>query len=847
MVTSVRLRVGEAAGPEVLFEDPAPPGQADLVAWVERLEPLSRGAFVDALVKGGCPKGPVAGRSAAGVPAAVEADLATLSPVAQVAALRGLHEAIRREGESPELLGALVRGYAQLGVLTEYQWCAAHDAYKARALLYAQRLMAIDPKSPSGPWHRAFAAALVGLHQAALDDLAEGDRRAGADAKGRPDWAGLIAAYCRHDPAGLEVGAGDRRAPLAALLGFLEIEHSGATVQILEAGAAALRGQPECFRILDVLCAVGGVAANNWAAQFGPAVMAQALPARLQKVPGLPAEVKAALDGGDEAATVRALVAAGAPGADRGEPSLAALGRIIREARFVVVWRQLRWMRDMLGVPAGDALGEIRPLVADHPYRNYLETFALDPARQRPASGALLKAIEVRDAEDNEKVMFMDLIPLDGIKANVSLVAMSGHREATVRDLARLCKAPDFEFWASTLDLLLKVSPGFPEAVAATIQFKWKDAEAKAKAWEAEHARHAVVLGVLARKYLELDRPDDARRCLKAYLALSPDRWAYERLAGLYLAQGDKAAWKATLEEALTKPDPNLDHMVIRSKLALDLMKQKKWDEARPYAEAAAESYSQRGMQLGALCAEGRKDWDGAETWIRRIAERYPDSGWQSWLLWCARTGHGDLPAAEKAAARAAGALAGRAQPNDLGHIGFFKTWIGQPREAFAAHERSFDATHELLYGLSLVALAAELKDPALRGATLARVMASANAPAPPPRPGASVRPPLTSLLEQFKAWAGGALPDFKALDRELGALTPAERANRECAIGRFLAAVDRPDDAARYLERAAKAPETSPWLRVLAIRALRTRGVALNDDDIAPPLNLTFPTMDRR
>ena len=99
------------------------------------------------------------------MPQDVEKRLESLSMVETFAAVRRLHEAIRADGESPARLAALARAYAQLGMLTEFLWSPAHRVFKARALLYAERLKqrASAPGWPrhsmpghsSGPWSAA--------------------------------------------------------------------------------------------------------------------------------------------------------------------------------------------------------------------------------------------------------------------------------------------------------------------------------------------------------------------------------------------------------------------------------------------------------------------------------------------------------------------------------------------------------------------------------------------------------------------------------------------------------------------------------------------------------------------
>ena len=74
------------------------------------------------------------------VPDGVYDRLGRMAFTDQFAAVRALHAAIRTDGPSPSRLAALSRAYANLGLLTEFQWDAASLAYKARAILYAQRL-----------------------------------------------------------------------------------------------------------------------------------------------------------------------------------------------------------------------------------------------------------------------------------------------------------------------------------------------------------------------------------------------------------------------------------------------------------------------------------------------------------------------------------------------------------------------------------------------------------------------------------------------------------------------------------------------------------------------------------
>ena len=86
----------------------------------------------------------------------------------------------------------------------------------------------------------------------------------------------------------------------------------------------------------------------------------------------------------DRHGAVRGARQRGHPGADAGEPSWAVLGRLLRETRFVQVYRRLSLLRGPLGVMAGNLLKQERGAVADHPYVLYLDSMATPKDRIRP-------------------------------------------------------------------------------------------------------------------------------------------------------------------------------------------------------------------------------------------------------------------------------------------------------------------------------------------------------------------------------------------------------------------------------------------------------------------------------
>ena len=375
---------GDQKAETLLRHDLLPSSAAEL-DYLPRLttlaESLSRTELPAALKALGLKGEPNRYRADAALPAHVEDRLDQLGFVELVTAVRDLHEAIRTDGESPARLGALARGYALLGVLSEFHWHPAHKAFKARALLYAERLVAREPDSPWSLRHRAFVKALVGLPKFARADLEEARKRVPADktAVPPPAWEPLIDAYVASDLERLKVKDG-AHARLAALLRLMSVEFPSWTTLALDAGRDVIAIDADCFRAYDTMCRVGGVSNLHTATTAGPHALGQFLPAKLGALATAPAGVREALGReGSLLALVEALEHAGAPADDRGEPSWGVLAHLVRYTLFVQIYRRLHFLKGPLAVPVDDFWAAARPLVAGHRYRPFLESLALPP------------------------------------------------------------------------------------------------------------------------------------------------------------------------------------------------------------------------------------------------------------------------------------------------------------------------------------------------------------------------------------------------------------------------------------------------------------------------------------
>ena len=656
-------------------------------------ESLSRTTYVAALKKAGYRGRANRRDESVPLPAELERLLGEINFLSQFHAVRELHELVRSKGESTALVGGLVRGYANLGVLTEFYWQPAHKVFKARALLYAQRMVARDAASPAALWHRSYAAALAGLHEWALATFEQaGQARQAIAEKSRPpmpQWAQLVGPLCRYDVKELAGHVNDPDlGQLAALLRFLAVDQTGARTWATQTALETLEKIPECYRVHDTLCEYGGVSISHSATLTPVKLAGETIYGRLEPMPGLPDKVSGVIaakrlanswlwrrlvrsrqvDFTGEFIYRRALMdaltasepagAAGGkdataaekrtPSADCGEPSWAALGWLIRDLSFVQVCRRAYFQRNIWGVSADDWLAESAPLVEGHPYRPFVQTCAWSKEDQREAAARLDKV----DISGSDLAAYLLYYHYSGDKKSDRSKQFYRNEDFVVRDFVKMLsirsrsRNPNVGFVKWLSQTLLLMSPHSPMARTELVRFDWESSQSQVAQWEAEAGQYPALLVALAARHTEAGRYADAERSLKAAVKTVPGNVSYWRqLASVYQLQGQTDRWLATLEEYLQKPDYGLSHYSVRSEIANYFMNQKQWEKALPYAEGAAESYSGWGLLCAARCYEGLERWNQAEKYCRACSERYEGSSFE-WYYFCRRTGHGDVVAA---------------------------------------------------------------------------------------------------------------------------------------------------------------------------------------------------------
>jgi tetratricopeptide (TPR) repeat protein len=805
--------------------------QTDPVKLAEVLQRQVKGPLIDALVKAGLKQVDRAPDVVNLIPQDIEQSLDRMTAVAQFAAVRGLHDQLRSHGGSPLLLTSIARGYALLGVLTEHHWHPAHKVFKARALLYGQQAAITDSKGPAGLWSLAFVEALVGRQREALRSLSEADRRGGAVSK--PAWVERIRLFCTDEFEKLVEGdaAND---PLARLLEFFLAEHGSgayeddadlARSRILLTASELLLLETDCFRVHDAACRFSGVSLLHQATIVAPKLFETSIRKSLSTVPGAPADL---------GSNIPKTLELAASGRDRGEPSLATLGMLIRETRFVQVWRRMDFIRFQLAAQGFDNPPYDSSLVGDHPLRPFLDAYA--KGFNLPAFAALTERLMGSDIELTAMSLIYrvrELNPALGVRL---FNRAMDHGDEIARDLAEEIRYGPNHIMLELAQRLLTMNPTSPLARAVFADVDPNLDPKLALKWEKDPTAGPLLLGALGRRYVKAQKWDDAERCLTKSIAASPDRWAYRALASVYKVQGQTEKWKETLELFLLQEDYGLDHAQVRNEIARELMSKNQYREALPYAEAAAETGAAWAMITASICRENLGDWKESEAWMRAVSQRY-DNQAAYWFMWCKRTEHGDAKTALTFLKPSLPALSRTVIGSDAFNFCNLLTLAGEPRMALELSKLHNDQAYDMSLAVRIVTLADELGDVKLRDQTLNQILSDR-------RPGGTFTKKALVLVREWLARpdADKVAPDLAKFDAILVAM-PQGRGNLAYDLAMFLDHHNRKDEALSYLGLAASAnaQNIDERYRVLVRNALKDRG--LDPDKVAPrPLPAAAP-----
>jgi tetratricopeptide (TPR) repeat protein len=781
------------------------PWEDDLLgAPTDSAEKLSRNEFPALLRKQGWSGNPNASKPGALAPYFAEDHLGEMEELSQFTVLRETHEAIRSRGESLPRLGALVRAYANLGQLTRYHWSTEYAVYAARSLLYAQRMVAANPDSAFALWHRAYARALSGFQGGALADLAAAAQKRRESA---PAWVALLDPFCRYQTGKLvQLAASDRTlTPLGSYLAFLTAERSGCQGAVMSVAQAAMTQNPRCLRIIDAMCSNTGPGMLNELVEVGPQTFSLTLGAKVEKLPRLPDVVldvvkRVKRPGGNPSGreeVCQALIAQGAPELDTTEPSWAALGRLIQETTFAQCQRKANLISEKWGVDASDYTAQVAPLIDRHPFKYLIAAYGL---RHHDNDQAVRDAMG--DLEKSYPHITLASLPLYDMEYWLQSGGPGTSDKLWQRILRSCdCNSIDNETLALRLNLeqfehpvesLRKLSPDSPLILQYDIQFHW-DAE-KAKQWESNHGDYPTVALALGRKYKELKQWDDAVRCLRKYVSVSPDKDGYEELAGVYWKEHKQDQWLATLNEFIAfNSSYGLEQAQVQNEIAYWYMNKGDFKDAVPYADAAGGTASAWGILCSANAHTGIGDFAFAEQQIKDEIDHYSDSPY-TWFEWCQYTDHGDKAGATAAMHAWFDSHAGRMQSEDLEQLACMQMLEKNLSGALATFQKRLLEDPGPVSALHIAIIADGMGDTAMRDAALARIEQL-------PENNSPYGFFASALRDAIKA-GPTAKPDFERINAIMASCDLGARITFTVLLYKFLEHRSDTADAVRYLHQ---------------------------------------------
>lgn len=815
-------------------------------------EELSRTKFVELLRQAGYSGERVPNADEGTVPPGIQAQLQQWSDVAQFAAVRQLHRMIRTEGESAARLSAVACGYAQLGSLTELYWSSAHKAYTARAMLYAERLVATYPELPLSYETRSYVRTLAGLHKMALEDVDEARVRRAAAGETLPasEWLPVVEAICRYQPDVLaRVESGSWLEQLSLYLQMLRDEASPNAVVRIAAAERLIEVAPECQRALEVVGAQENSEGRRLVGAQGLRYASESLYPALQAIPDLPEEtaklvqtwaagnrdqLSAELEA--RAAIIRQLRSAN-PAAEDDLP-LALLGNLLREQNYLHAIRYVRFGRTS-GSANPNSLEDseklqttLKQLVAGHPFELYLDMFGYSRNRQ-VVTEKLAAAVQEPDVPYIVEPILSSLYYSDPkyqpLWNTVRSKAARGF-DVTYRELSIPFSKGFHGSMIDPLEDLKQVSPHQPLTIARTIEHQWKVAHSRAEEWEGSYLTSPDVQGALAVAYMRVGQTDAAIRCFDRQLELAPDKASFVKLAELYQQQRKFEQFETTLEQFLALDLPQVERVDVQFQLGEHYLTTQQPEKALPHLQAAAEARSPQAYHRLAECYARLGRFEEGEAAARTLATTFGGDSLLEWMCWCARWGRGNREAATQVAMRYI--LSFPAQPTSLqySHAGLYFTISGEPEKAYDAIQKTVATSKEdskTAFTVLAALMANQLQKPEERDRLLQqsiRYGVTLDAQGPKINPAAQLAELIVADL---------AMPESQL---ETTAIDEIARAAQHQSgmptrlyhlAGMYLQQIGRPEDAKRYLNLSATSPRIGFQWAIYSSLTLQELGVA--------------------
>ncbi len=602
----------------------------------------------------------------------------------------------RRRNESPQRLDALATAYANLGFATRFQWTAAHQAYVARSLLYAQRRYRLAPDAMA-LCVRAYARALAGMPVDADDDV-QAAARLQPDL---PEWAETIKAFidCDFDALRRISAKESGSQVLATVLLVTALGQADQDDWWSREASAALRQHPDWWFLADDLSASDPSAPLGWR-EIEATDFRAATDRAVQSMADLPSDVAvvARASTGSVAShlAVRSALKASESLTSACEPTWSALDALIAETDFVFTWR-----RRASGPPNDITTGDEWPGVTDHRYASLLKSLNSATASHPDEKKSEEKVANLVDAQ-GYALAFLPL--LEAKSQRTVLAEIQRHRDHTSFDQLAALRASTKDTRAKAVNPVFSVFPASQAAWAVFYDGINDDSAPRPTFWQGRARMHPVLLKALARRYVAANRPGEAEACLLAVVESSPSCSVCERISECRRSMSDHYGWVAALRKAAACVDATkTDRARIRSVLADYFKKLQDWKQAAQEAESAAATGDPGAAVSAAECRTRSGEYDLAEKHWRRLVAQHPRYALE-WYWWCLRTAQGNVADARGAAT---GYLATPPEVviDQQRGAGLMHQLDGESNKAREAFLACYQATHDPTDGLMLALL----------------------------------------------------------------------------------------------------------------------------------------------
>lgn len=858
---------------ETTFEVPGG-GQQRFVEFVRVLDDASRGSFLEGLRASG-----VTGtKKSSGDQVPPDAEIQSLldrpDVMAQFTAVRAAHAAISERGESTEWLGVLVRGYANLGLLTRHYWNATPEVFTARAWLYAQRLAATTQARDLALWHRAYAWAWGGMLPPAMADLEAADAAHPAGDGGQtadgsqalPAWVRLTRAYCQFDRDAIQRVTEECPALQAwgAVLRFTIAHFAWNEQQMLADAHDIGKACPAGCLFLGELAVHGSLTQLPMPELPAmPRYFSHEVPRAVAAMPGLPRSVAEVIakspqpPTSDEPATdltwklesfsplpmeVARQLRIESAEVTHGEPSWSALAYLLEEEQFLQVWHHLAAVRRDAFRPVAPEAKQLLPLVDHHRYAAYIEGFQYLIRLQSAEVLDAWRTIQIVDPRPGMYYLFYSLSGLTGSsgKNRGEEAFEQASTDLTLHGVTEVLTAlvsmgtlQGTNLSEEFIKQTRQVAPQSDRYVHLSILAAATPTREQLSQWESQLQDNPAAWVDLANAYAAIGDRDAVVRCCHKSLGLGPNYRALKTLSQYVLESPDITAWQAEMEAALPTLALERDRLALHGLLAVELSSRGFWQRAQPHAVQCGKSGSAFGLNIASLVSEALAQWDDSEQWMRRLAENHAETHAAWWYFWCERTGRGDLETARRQAEQylAAGV---RLTSRETTEDGMYQLLRGSRQLGLQAFRRVWSLDQRPFYAFLIAQLARSTRDESLRDEMLAAVAESLiDAQGDETPAGRAAQAAATAVLDLLRS--GEASPEVLAhINSRLLATTPTLRGEMAYIVGQELAALGQAEQAELYWFRALANPGESDVHGTLAGWELARRRITSRPDQRA-------------